>query len=53
MSPRARASACTIGPNSWYWTKGLRCLRRILADSTRAISGVTEPLVQISRVSLS
>ena len=50
---RARVSLWTIGPSSLYCTNGLRCLRRILADSTRAISGETEPLVQISMVSLS
>jgi len=33
--------------------EGFRCLRRILAASTNAISGDTEPFVQISIVSLS
>ena len=30
------------GPGSLYWTNGLRCLRRILAASTRAISGPSD-----------
>ena len=49
----SRAGERTCGPSSVYCTNGLRCLRRILADSTIAISGATEPFVQISIVSLS
>jgi len=48
-----RDSACSRGPNSLYCRNGLRCFRRILAASTRAISGPSEPFVQISMVSLS
>ena len=47
------AGALILGPSSVYCTKGFKCLRRILADSTMAISGETLPLVQISRVNLS
>jgi len=41
------------GPGSAYWMNGLRCFRRLLAPSTRAVWGVTVPLVQISMTSLS
>ena len=40
-------------PSSKYPTKGLRCLRRILADSTSASSGRIVPFVQISRINRS
>ena len=36
---RRAGSLCTLGPSSLYCTNGLRCLRRILAASTSAISG--------------
>jgi hypothetical protein len=45
--------ADALVPSSKYCTNGLRCLRKILAASTSAMSGVVVPLVQISRVSLS
>ena len=47
------SSSAISGPGSAYWMNGFRCLRRILAPSTRAICGVTVPLVQISMMSLS
>jgi hypothetical protein len=50
LAAAAADSLTRSAPISKYCTNGLRCLRRILAASTRAISGVTVPLVQISMV---